>query len=384
MRVAGVKGSGALAAGVATAAGGAGLYEMGRYHLAHRKPKLPKPQAPTIAKARIPPIKIMPSQLGAKLQAMAPKVKPLSSKQKALAGGTAAAITGPLAVAAGTDEYNRRRFGKGERDSLADAFRNGSSINTEQGNPPTHHRRRRMVHKAQHETRTQAFQRHQRQVAGLLTGSAAIPAILALRSGRAASVAGFSGHAEQQATHSIRQLRHAATGTALTGLAGATMAAPTPHRKFTAPNPKRNKKPSSLGPAHHKYRASGHVPSQFTSSTIGKGTTVDTLDAFGVDRPDLFSKRFVSQKERENLQEKGHAMAPLKGSTKPRYPIKNLADLKNAKKAIGRVKPGKRASTVAHINEEAKRLGAPKLGETSKSDINSQGWAAVTPPFSFR
>lgn len=89
-------------------------------------------------------------------------------------------------------------------------------------------------------------------------------------------------------------------------------------------------------------------------------------DAFGVFRPDMVEKRFVPQKERKRLQHKGHAMQPLKGSDQPRYPIKNTTDLKNAKRAIGRAKPGKRAGVIRHINEEAERLGAAKVG-TSKS-----------------
>jgi len=95
-----------------------------------------------------------------------------------------------------------------------------------------------------------------------------------------------------------------------------------------------------------------------------------TLDAFGVDRPDLYGeveKRFVSAKERGRLHEQGHAMAPLKGAgNKGRYPIKNKADLVNAKRALGRAKPSTRPAVRRHINAEAARLGAPKLGQTSK------------------
>jgi len=96
-----------------------------------------------------------------------------------------------------------------------------------------------------------------------------------------------------------------------------------------------------------------------------------TLDAFGVDRPDLYGeveKRFVSAKERGRLHEQGHAMAPLKGAgNKGRYPIKNKADLVNAKRALGRAKPSTRPAVRRHINAEAARLGAPKLGQTSKA-----------------
>jgi hypothetical protein len=92
------------------------------------------------------------------------------------------------------------------------------------------------------ESGPEAWQRHQRQAqAGLMLG-AAVPAVLALRSGKMASTAGFAGKVGEQSRLASSQLKHAATATALTGLAGGVGAAPVPHRVF-AQNPKRNKKP---------------------------------------------------------------------------------------------------------------------------------------------
>jgi hypothetical protein len=67
-------------------------------------------------------------------------------------------------------------------------------------------------------------------------------------------------------------------------------------------------------------------------------------------------KRDVSQKEREKLQARGHAMKPLKGSSRPRYPINNEEDLRNAQQALGRTAPSKRPAVQAHIRDEAERL----------------------------
>lgn len=78
------------------------------------------------------------------------------------------------------------------------------------------------------ETSRDSWQRHQRQVqAGIMLG-AAVPAVMALRSGKLASTAGFAGHVGEQATHASRQLRHAATATALGGLGGAVGVLPVP------------------------------------------------------------------------------------------------------------------------------------------------------------
>jgi hypothetical protein len=109
-RVAGVKGAGALAAGVATAAGGAGLYE-----LAHNRLARPK-QSASFGKAapRVPVglVRAVPRNIAHRMRVLAPGVKPLSTKQKIIAGGGAVTLAAPLASAAGMDEAERRRVAK--------------------------------------------------------------------------------------------------------------------------------------------------------------------------------------------------------------------------------------------------------------------------------
>jgi hypothetical protein len=80
-------------------------------------------------------------------------------------------------------------------------------------------------------------------------------------------------------------------------------------------------------------------------------------------------KRDVSQKERKKLQGRGHAMKPLKGTKRPRYPIDNEQDLRNAQQAIGRTAPEKRPAVMAHIRSEAKRLGVPLKKEDKVVDF---------------
>lgn len=65
-----------------------------------------------------------------------------------------------------------------------------------------------------------------------------------------------------------------------------------------------------------------------------------------------------SQKARATAQKKGQAFK------NGRFPIRNVADLKKAKQAVGRAKPGDRAALIAFINRRAKELGQPPLGKT--------------------
>jgi hypothetical protein len=139
------------------------------------------------------------------------------------------------------------------------------------------------------ETPTQRYQRHQKQVGAAFTAAAAVPALLALRSGRAAHLAEVGS--EAKALHAGLQLRHAGTATALAGLAGAANALPTPHR-LLGQNPRRNLKPKirqALKPRVALQRpAAGKPPAAgYTRSTLGKAEDM-TVDAFGVDRPDLY------------------------------------------------------------------------------------------------
>ena len=107
------------------------------------------------------------------------------------------------------------------------------------------------------ETPVMRYQRHQRQVAAGLAAGAAVPALMALRSGRAASLALGEGNHVAQATHAGAQLKHAATATALGGLSGAANAVPTPKRL--------------LSPRVKHKNASGKKPAKgLTNSGIGK------------------------------------------------------------------------------------------------------------------
>jgi len=157
-------------------------------------------------------------------------------------------------------------------------------------------KKRKRVRKAfnPNETSQQRMQRRQRQVqAGIMLG-ASVPAIMALRSGRAANVAGFAGRAEEQARQASRQLHHAATGIALGGLAGAVGVAPVPRLAGRKPR-------TPLTPNSAKRYAKPKMRRNYTNSGIGKS---DTLDGFGVDRPDLFSKAYTP-KTRERAEHYG-------------------------------------------------------------------------------
>lgn len=61
--------------------------------------------------------------------------------------------------------------------------------------------------------------------------------------------------------------------------------------------------------------------------------------------------RDFSTKERKKLASEGKAMSD--GS----FPIANCQDAKNARRAIGRTSPGKRAAVKAHIAKREKALG---------------------------
>lgn len=63
----------------------------------------------------------------------------------------------------------------------------------------------------------------------------------------------------------------------------------------------------------------------------------------------------VSREVRERLAKEGKALKD--GS----YPIRNVSDLKNAIKAYGRAKPGKRSQVRRHIVRRARGLGRPEL-----------------------
>jgi hypothetical protein len=75
--------------------------------------------------------------------------------------------------------------------------------------------------------------------------------------------------------------------------------------------------------------------------------------------------RDVSEEERKSLAKQGKAL-PHGG-----FPIKNKADLANAKQAIGRAKNP--AAARALINRRARELGEPGLGETGDADGGVEG-----------
>jgi hypothetical protein len=153
------------------------------------------------------------------------------------------------------------------------------------------------------ETKAQTVTRHQRQIGGLLTAAAAIPAVAGLRSGRAASLA----TGEEKAAHAASQLRHASTAIGLGALGSATTAAPIPKRIFSTPTHKRNKHPKI-----NYQRSTGKLPQLgYTNSTIGKGN--DMLDGFGIARPDMdVAKTDYTAKERKQV---GGGLATLGAGT---------------------------------------------------------------------
>jgi hypothetical protein len=71
----------------------------------------------------------------------------------------------------------------------------------------------------------------------------------------------------------------------------------------------------------------------------------------------------ISEEERKDLAEKGHALPD--GS----YPIRNESDLKNAIKAYGRSTPKDRAKVRTHIRKRARALG--------KADLIPENWKAA-------
>jgi hypothetical protein len=82
-----------------------------------------------------------------------------------------------------------------------------------------------------------------------------------------------------------------------------------------------------------------------------------------LDELEMLLKRDVSTAERERLAGRGQAM-PGGG-----FPIANVADLKNAIRAIGRAKD--RAATIAHIKRRARALG--------RTDLIPDAWKAELP-----
>lgn len=153
------------------------------------------------------------------------------------------------------------------------------------------------------ETKTQAVTRHQRQLGGLFTTAAAVPAILGVRAGiRGAQMASGA----EKAAMATRQLQHGATAIGLGAIGSGISAAPVPKRLFTTPSPKRAHKPrvKSTGitsKRHHRrvvvlpnaalqsHRKGAKPAPGYDRSGVGKadeGVNM-SVDAWGIDRPDL-------------------------------------------------------------------------------------------------
>ena len=100
--------------------------------------------------------------------------------------------------------------------------------------------KRKITKRLPGETKAQAVTRHQRQLGGLFTTAAAVPAILGVRSGiRGARLA----EGAQKTAMATRQLQHGATAIGLGAIGSGISSAPVPKRLFTMPNPKRSKQP---------------------------------------------------------------------------------------------------------------------------------------------
>lgn len=84
-----------------------------------------------------------------------------------------------------------------------------------------------------------------------------------------------------------------------------------------------------------------------------KGSSIETRDAI--------TKALIDELRSRAVDSDKGAMPPLKPGGPPRYPITDVASLKKAIKAIGRVKEGDRSAVIAHIKSEAKRLGESAL-----------------------
>ena len=64
--------------------------------------------------------------------------------------------------------------------------------------------------------------------------------------------------------------------------------------------------------------------------------------------------------DRRQLQKKGKALPPAKGSTRPRFPISDREDLRKAIKLAGHAK-GDKAAVRAYIKRRAAALGLSSM-----------------------
>ena len=70
--------------------------------------------------------------------------------------------------------------------------------------------------------------------------------------------------------------------------------------------------------------------------------------------------RYWTQARREKALGEGHALSPLQGENKPRYPIENCEDVRNAVHDYGRSDPADRPAVRRHIARRAIELGCPE------------------------
>ena len=120
--------------------------------------------------------------------------------------------------------------------------------------------------------------------------------------------------------------------------------------------------------------ATTHIPTVTTSSgtnvlytTTTGNTTTGTFDLHtkgsSIETRDAITKALIDElRSRTVSSEVGKgAMPPIEPGGKPRYPITDVASLKNAIQAFGRAKDSDKAKVKAHIKSEAARLGASSL-----------------------
>lgn len=111
------------------------------------------------------------------------------------------------------------------------------------------------------------------------------------------------------------------------------------------------------------------VPLEWREASIAEIGTVEynTSPLFGEYGEVISQFKDYSPKQRENDSDKGYAMPS--GS----YPIRTVADLKNAIKAFGRAKDSEKEAVKKHIIKRAKVLGHPELIPNNWKSVTAGG-----------
>lgn len=97
-----------------------------------------------------------------------------------------------------------------------------------------------------------------------------------------------------------------------------------------------------------------------TTPSSSEGSETMDVTVKGDMSDELVKKLLDGLQERSQAAVKA-AMPPIEPGGKPRYPITDVASLKDAIQAFGRAKDSDKAKVKAHIEAEAKRLGATNL-----------------------